>query len=109
MTEQLHPTTGHDESDRFRARVDGGVVHLEGELDLGASEWLREALTNAMESDGPLTLDLSGVSFMDSSGIRVLLSVSAERDVTVVNPSERALSVLDMAGLLERFHIESAQ
>ena len=54
----------------------GTVLHaaLSGELDHHSAAAVRQALDAAME-DGvrELVLDLSGVSFMDSSGIGVIL------------------------------------
>ena len=104
MTDQLDPLRRSDGIDQLRATVDGGVVHLDGEIDLATSGWLRGVLAE-LQPGMPLTLDMASVSFMDSSGIRVLLSISGDRDLTLVNPSERVHAVLEMSGLLERFHL----
>lgn len=48
---------------------------LRGELDLGTAERLEQALAAAY---GEVLLDLRGLTFMDSTGVRVLLE-SAER------------------------------
>ena len=104
MTDQLDPLRRSDGIDQLRATIEGDVVHLEGEIDLATSAWLKGALAEVAAGE-PLTLDMAAVTFMDSSGIRVLLSVSGNRDLTLVNPSERVHAVLEMAGLLERFHL----
>ena len=52
-------------------RTDDGY-RLEGELDMATAGDLSE-LFRAPASDEPLVLDFSGVSFMDSSGLRALL------------------------------------
>ena len=49
---------------------------LRGELDLGTAGRLEQALS---ESDGAVVLDLRELTFMDSTGVRVLLE-AAERD-----------------------------
>ena len=55
---------------------DGGWrVALRGELDLGSVERLERALD---ECGGDVVLDLRGLTFMDSTGVRVLLE-AAER------------------------------
>jgi anti-anti-sigma factor len=48
-------------------------VTLRGELDLGTAERLERALANA---DGEILLDLRGLTFMDSTGVRVLLEAA---------------------------------
>jgi anti-anti-sigma factor len=48
---------------------------LRGELDLGSAGRLEQALA---EADGDIVLDLRGLTFMDSTGVRVLLE-TAER------------------------------
>jgi anti-sigma B factor antagonist len=50
------------------------VLRLLGELDLSNNDLLRDAISSALEH-GPRTLvvDLSGLGFMDCSGLRVLV------------------------------------
>ena len=63
-------------------RVDGTVVlHLHGELDMATTPVLDQALTSAL-SNGPtdLVVDLSCLSFMDSTGISMLLSAVQRAD-----------------------------
>ena len=55
-------------------RGDELVVRVEGELDLSTSPQLSAALTEAGGGTATsVTLDLSGVTFIDSSAIRVLV------------------------------------
>ena len=57
-----------------RALGDAAVVAVEGELDLFTAPHLREEVRDAIKKDGPtLVLDLSELSFMDSSGLSVLI------------------------------------
>ena len=52
------------------------VVSVEGEIDLGTAGELSEAAACGHAGDRPsLVLDLSGVTFMDSTGLKVLLAV----------------------------------
>jgi anti-sigma B factor antagonist len=53
----------------------GRRITLRGELDLGTTGRLEAAL---VEAGRPVVLDLSRLSFMDSTGVRVLLE-AAER------------------------------
>lgn len=52
---------------------EGTVLRAEGEVDLVTAPALAEALRAAETEPGAVTLDLRAVSFMDSTGLRVLL------------------------------------
>jgi anti-sigma B factor antagonist len=54
-----------------------GWVHAAGEVDLATSSRLRERLEEARRSFGLVVLDLRELSFIDSSGIHVILDVAA--------------------------------
>lgn len=56
--------------------ADATVVELAGELDLAGANVLQETLGRLEE--GALVIDLRGVEFMDSSGLRVL-AIAAQR------------------------------
>ena len=61
-----------------RHEADAVVVALAGELDLPAAPLARDALARALhEPRQRLIIDLSGLTFIDSSGLHVLLQ--AER------------------------------
>lgn len=56
--------------------VDGeSVLHVAGEIDMATAPAFRDAALQAIVDNGPsLTLDLSGVTFMDSTGLHVLVA-----------------------------------
>jgi anti-anti-sigma factor len=62
-------TASRDDQGRCR-------LTLRGELDLGTAEQLEQALA---EANGEVLLDLRGLSFMDSTGVRVLLEAAENR------------------------------
>ncbi len=82
------------------------ALRLVGELDAATAPQLQCHL----EAHGRVThLDFSGVTFIDSSGLRVLvMAARAARAcaITLVGPSAHVRRVLDMTGLLESFRIE---
>jgi anti-sigma B factor antagonist len=56
------------------AREEGATrLTLRGELDLGTAAQLERALADA---NGDVLLDLRGLTFMDSTGVRVLLEAA---------------------------------
>lgn len=65
---------------RLRSRREGGthVVSARGELDLASSQALARELVAAGASDADrILLDLSGLTFIDCAGLRVILSMEA--------------------------------
>ena len=92
----------------IRMGTDAGVltVWLSGELDHHAARTLREQVDGAVERSSAkrLRLDFSGVTFMDSSGIglimgRYRLMLSRGGTLSVVGTSERLRRVMKLAGL----------
>src|SRR5215218_4693662 len=56
-----------------RREGDAVVLALLGELDLAGEPRLEAAIDDAHTAGHPLTIDLSGLTFIDSSGLRVLV------------------------------------
>lgn len=53
------------------------VVTISGELDIATAERLTKALDGlSVERDGRLVVDLSSVEFMDSTGLRLLITAN---------------------------------
>jgi anti-sigma B factor antagonist len=62
----------------FHVEVDptARVVEVSGELDMATVETMMRASLPLAAEAGDLTIDLSGTSFMDSSGLNGLLSLA---------------------------------
>ncbi len=91
---------------------DGGLrIELRGELDLATAPQVEEALAGA-EGDAPglIVLDLSKLSFLDSSGLRTIVAADARaRDVgrrlAVVKGPEAVQRVFTITGLEDRLDL----
>jgi anti-sigma B factor antagonist len=90
--------------------VDGcAVVIAIGEIDIHTSAALREALTTAAETSDRIILDLSDVTFLDSTGIGVMvhaLNLSRKRSggsLCLVGPQAVVRRVLTVTRLNEVF------
>jgi anti-sigma B factor antagonist len=87
-----------------------GVVVV-GEVDIATAPTLEEALdTSIRESTGAFVIDFCEVTFMDSSGVNVLLRARAllgreERDVVLICPPGGVLHVLEVIGVAELFAV----
>jgi anti-anti-sigma factor len=91
--------------------VNGKGLRLEGELDLAASPRLTEAFLDFATSEGEVHLDLSEVSFMDSSGLRVILALARSRadtgsSVVLLDPSAAVVRIFEIIGIHEHPGVE---
>lgn len=80
---------------------DGGlVVTIAGEVDLSVVDEMREVILPALADAPDVAMDLSGVEFLDSSGITLLLEIGRKAGVVTVRAlSEPARMVLEATGL----------
>jgi anti-anti-sigma factor len=95
------------------AYEDGRVcVVVSGDLDLSTAPKLWSALEPAMEDGAPtLVLDISGVGFLDSSGISVIVRAlkllrETDRALVVRSPQPQARKVLEVTGLTRVLTVE---
>ena len=84
----------------------GDRVALIGQIDLDNARETESALIDAASSGGPLTLDLLGLTYLDSQGVAMLLRL-AERarlnggSLTLANPRGMVLRVLQLTHMGE--------
>lgn len=82
-----------------------------GELDIATAPLLERAFDAAFKDDdaGMIVLDLTELSFMDSTGIHLLLRMHAACEdadrLRVINGSRAAERVLDVSGVRARLPI----
>jgi anti-sigma B factor antagonist len=93
-----------DSSQRDGARV----LQVSGEIDILGAPALRSALVLALEESKLVVLDLSGVSFLGSSGLAVLVEAReqaqrASQDLRLVCTTRIVLRALEATGLRELF------
>jgi len=86
------------------------VVSVTGEIDLSTSPALRASLEDAIAKNSSVVVDLSGVTFLDSTGLgdlvrarEALLSKDGQLHLVVTQP--RIRRVLEITGLNEVFYI----
>ena len=91
---------------RAKAEDRSLTVALRGDLDHHAAREIMEQMDRLMEQNlpGKTILDLGGLTFMDSSGIAVILRAKRRMEalggnLVVINIPKQAARVLDTAGL----------
>jgi len=90
---------------RIDREDDRVTIHLAGEVDLAAAPRVEAAIAEALAGDtADIIIDLDGVTFLDSTGLRVLVAAQANcagegRSLTLVNPSVSVSRILEITGL----------
>ena len=94
--------------------VDGqALVRLLGELDMAGASEARNQVLDVLDQmqAGVLILDLGGLTYCDSSGIRVLLALQADteargRKMVLRHLQPIVARVLEVTGVRDQFDIE---
>jgi anti-sigma B factor antagonist len=73
------------------------LLRFAGEIDIATAERLRSLLESAIDDQGKVLVDLSGVTFIDSFGLRVLVSIHG-----VVPPGSGAFDIVDASPQVRR-------
>lgn len=109
----MFPPGGMAELEISSEPVAGGssLIRLAGELDLSNADDFREELARAEEDEPPaLVVDLRGIKFMDSTGLRLLLGAlrraeQADRRFVIVKGQEQVRDLFRVAGLEDVFEL----
>jgi anti-sigma B factor antagonist len=99
------------QNDRLSGRIGVTVI---GEVDISNAHVLEDYLKDEIQSgQKDLSLNVAELSFIDSTGLAVLLNIrkllqSFDRSLVLVSPSRAVERVLEMTGLDRIFQIETA-
>lgn len=101
-----------DEGFRVELEVESGTarIRLLGELDMGSTDDLLSFVRTVPLDGGipSLALDLEELSFVDSTGLRALLTIISEsvargHQVAVLRPRKSFLRIVELTGLATHF------
>ncbi|MGW6691115.1 STAS domain-containing protein [Streptomyces sp. NPDC054961] len=92
------------------------MVRLSGEMDITRASEVRTVLLHAVtRPDGPaeIVIDLSDLTFCDSSGLNALLrarleAVESGHTLRLAAPTHQMLRLLELTGTLQLFPIDPA-
>ena len=94
---------------RVRSRARNVTVDIAGDIDMNSGPWLKDSLLHFLRISGTCLLaDLSGVTFIDCAGLRMLITTcrTAELHASALrftNPSPLVRRLADLTGLREMF------
>jgi anti-anti-sigma factor len=105
------------EAGGFDIQVESGpaeiLIRVKGEVDLSNASRLEEAIDSACEDEAgrPILVDLSGLEFIDSTGLSVLVSATRRsRDngnrLRVRGASGQVRRILEVAGVHDWLFLE---
>jgi anti-sigma B factor antagonist len=100
---------------KYRTKEEGGyaVLELEGDVDLSCSPEARKQILQVLNDGRNLLVDLSAVSYIDSSGVASLVEgyqTAKKRELRfgLVGVSIAAMNVLQLARLDKVFPIHAS-
>jgi anti-anti-sigma factor len=93
---------------------DAIIVRATGEIDMSTIVVLRRELDAARAGAATVLLDLSGVTFMDSTGLHLLLEASRSSAVSdwgffVVRPSRAVRRLIEVSGTADLIMVLDAR
>lgn len=93
---------------KFQKEEEKLIVHMAGELDHHSAEEVRSKIDDRLDRDGigKLILDFTNVTFMDSSGIGVVIGrykkLSLKKgEVCITNVNNSVKRVFDLSGMFK--------
>ncbi|MGC9665629.1 STAS domain-containing protein [Planosporangium sp. 12N6] len=100
--------------EELASELDGGtVLRIHGELDISTAEQLRRVAAPYLAAGGRLVLDLSRVTFCDSTGLAVLVGfhkrlAAVGGGLELYAPVQRVQHLLNITGLNRVFPVRTA-
>jgi anti-anti-sigma factor len=92
----------------------GSTLRINGELDISTADALRRAVAPYVAAGGKLVLDLSRVTFCDSTGLAVLVGIhkrlaAGGGGLELYAPVQRVQHLLTITGLNRVFPVRAAE
>jgi anti-anti-sigma factor len=92
---------------------DHAVVVVRGEIDMATADEFRAALDDAIDASGRVEVDLEATTFMDSSGLAVLLAAHRRlgrtpQAIVLRNASRPIRMVLRVSGVAALLDVQAA-
>ena len=94
----------------IKKNIDNAIVEIVGRLDTMTAPSLEKTLSEDMADTKQLILDLKGLEYISSAGLRVLLSAQKKMQqigsMKVINVCESVMEVFEITGFADILTIE---
>jgi len=106
--DELETDEHHFVVERSSGSSQAPVIHLSGELDISSADDFRAVVESIVaESPRRLVFDLSGLTFIDSSGIAVMVyAANNVADIELRHASDIVRRVVEATGLSEILRLD---
>jgi anti-sigma B factor antagonist len=88
----------------------GGRLRLVGELDMSNADQLADMLAEIGAAGDQVILDMSELTFIDSSGVHVILRYAVSLDgrgpIVLLNPGPTVMKILQIVGADSMPHVQ---
>jgi anti-anti-sigma factor len=96
-----------------RHETDRIILRLDGELDLASAPRLQSAIDASLAARAVVVLDLQQLQFIDSTGLRVILSARARsracgHELAITPGSQQVQRLLSVTGVSDHLRIIAA-
>ena len=96
----------------LKINAESTIIELNGRLDTNAAPSLDKVINEDINDTQHLILDLAGVTYVSSAGLRVLLGAQKKIQkigtMTVRNVCDSVMEILEMTGFVDILCIEKA-
>jgi anti-sigma B factor antagonist len=87
------------------------IVTVRGDIDLATASDLEACVRGAFSGATPVCVDMEAVTFLDSSGLRALVTLQGEAgslgaSITLRNVPRQVRRVFDLTGLAASFNLD---
>ncbi|MGL5711892.1 MAG: STAS domain-containing protein [Paraclostridium sp.] len=98
----------------IESRLDNSFwnVNIDGELDVAASDKVKDHLNNLVEEKPvDIKINFTNLEYIDSTGLGALIGVLKrlkvnEKDIYILNPRKNVKKIFDITGLDKIFKVE---
>lgn len=87
-------------------------IAIAGEIDAHTAPRVAEALAAAARRSNDVLVEMAGVEFVDSSGLRVLIeaqhaAIARDGALTLLHPSDAVVRLLSISGVEDFLHVRA--
>ena len=85
------------------------LIKLDGRVDSNNAAETEQYITSQITGEGPIEIDASGLEYISSAGLRVLLHIKKDHpDLVIRGVSSEVYEIFEMTGFTQIINVEKA-